>query len=201
VNPGQGVTASFDLVADPDAASKVYKIPVSYAYTDPSNVNYTKQNYISIMVGDTPELTSYLDSSTIYKEGTTGEVIVKFVNKGLNQIKFLYAKLMPTDDYDVLSPTSVYVGKIDSDDYETVSYKLYVKKGVKDHIDLPLTLEYKDVNNNDYSQNATLSLRIYSTDEAVKVGLESKSNLVPVLVILVLAVGGYITYRKFRKRK
>ncbi|MBS3109189.1 hypothetical protein J4227_01545 [Candidatus Woesearchaeota archaeon] len=201
VKPSERVTATFNLVADSDAASKVYKIPVTYSYTDPSNRNYTKQNYISIMIGDSPELIGQMESSEVYKAGMSGEVIVKFVNKGLNQIKFLYATLDPTGDYDVLSPKEVYVGNIDSDDYETLSYKIYVKDSVQDSVMLPIHLEYKDVNNNDYYEDLKLEVKLFSSEDAQKMGLEKKSNALPILIGAVVVIIGFLVYRKLKKKK
>ena len=201
LNPGQQITAGFNLIVDSDAVSKVYKIPVTFSYNDPSNNNYTKQSYISIVVGDTPELTANIDSSEVYKTGMQGKITVKFVNKGLNDIKFLYAALNPAEDYTMLSPIQVYVGKVSSDDYQTIDYELFVKDTAKDKITLPLMLEYKDINNNEYVANVSLDVTLYSSSEAQKLGLEKQNLTFVYVIVLVLLVAGYFFYRGHRKKK
>ncbi len=200
LGPKQEVSAEFNLIVDPDAKSKVYKIPVTYTYTDLSNIDYSKENYISVVVGDTPDMLVNLESSKVYKSGMQGEVTVKFINKGLNDVKFLYAKLNPTDDYDLLTPTKVYVGKVDSDDYSTVQYRIYVKDTAKDKITLPLTIEYKDINNNDYTKDLVLDVKLYSTKEALKLGLENRNQTWIYILIVIIIIAAFIFFRSRKKK-
>ena len=194
-------TAEFNLVTDANAESKVYKIPVTYSYTDPTNTNYSKINYISLKFGQTPELVTTLDSTTLYQAGTTGEVIVKFVNKGINDVKFLYAKLKPSDDFDLISSPDMYVGNIDSDDYESVNYKLYIKPEANGKVILPLSIQYKDDNNKNYQTDVSLELTLFNKEEAIRMGLEKRNNLWVYAVVLLVLVAAFLLYRNFRKRK
>ena len=141
-------SVKFKLIVDPSAEAAVYKIPMTITYNDMQGQNYTKQTLISMVVGSEPDLAVTIDSSTANMKGKVGELIVKFVNKGFSEIKFLYVTLEDCDDFEVISPKEVYLGNIDSDDYETAEYQIYVKGGNGD-IKVPLTIEYKDTNNKD----------------------------------------------------
>ena len=69
----------------------------------------------------------------------------------LIDIKFLNVKLDKAEGYKVLSPYEVYIGNIDSDDYETADFKINVDKASKEKVILPLTIEYNDANNQEYT--------------------------------------------------
>ncbi len=191
----------FDLVVDPDAKSQVYKIPLKLAYSDNLNKNYSKILLLSLVVGGEPDISAYIDGTTIYKAGKNGETTIKIVNKGLTDVKFLSARLSKGDNYKILSPENVYVGNIDSDDYETVDFKLGVNKDVKDKIVLPLSIEYKDSNNRNYKRDASLELPIYTSSEARSLGLEDNGNEMAIFVVIAVLVIGFFAYRSWKKRK
>jgi hypothetical protein len=163
--------------------------------------NYSKNNIISLTIGGEPDLAVTLDSSTAHMAGKTGEVIVKFVNKGFSEIKFMYVVLGESEDFEVLSPKEAYLGNIDSDDYETAEYEIYVNPKAKGDIILPLTIEYKDSNNNPYTKNIKLQNRIYTKDEAKKFGIVKTSSTGGIVVVLIIVGIGLFFYRRWKKRK
>ncbi len=194
------VPLEFSLMVDPDAKSKVYKVPLKMQYSDILNKNHSKTLTIALVVGAEPDLSVYVDSTTVYNAGKTGEVTVKIVNKGLTDIKFLNVKLDKTEGYKVLSPYEVYIGNIDSDDYETADFKFSVEKKIKDKVALPLTIEYKDANNQDYKKKVNLELPIYTSSEAEKLGLVKGNGKIKWIAILVVIAGGFFGYRMWRKK-
>lgn len=191
----------FNLLADPDAKSKSYKVPLRIEYSDILNKNYSKTRTVTLVVGMEPDLSVYIDSTTAYTAGRTGEVSVKIVNKGLTDIKFLNVKMDKAEGYKVLSPYEVYIGNIDSDDYETADFKINVEKASKEKVVLPLAIEYKDANNQDYTKKVSLELPIYTSSEAKRLGLVEKGNKGILLAILAIAVAGFFAYRIWKKRR
>lgn len=192
---------TFMLMAEGDADSDVYKIPVDISYLDNIGTKYYKNVSIGILVGDAPDLSTIIDSATIYRAGEKGKITVKFVNKGITDIKFLNVKLMKSNEYDIISSDEVYVGNIDSDDYETAEFDLFVKKTKEKEIGIPLEIVYHDVNNNYYSEEAELELRLYSASEAKRYGLVKGNGTVGTLIIVVIVVGGFLFYRRLKKKK
>jgi len=75
----------------------------------------------------------------------------------------------------------------------------YIKKSNKKQAVLPLVLEYKDANNNNFKDNVKLPLKIYSTAEAKKLGLIKGDGKTGFVVIIVVIVLGLIFYRRWRK--
>jgi len=192
---------SFKLLANPDAESGVYQVSLKIDYSDDLGKGYFKNSTIGIVIGAEPDLSITLDGSEIYQRGKSGDVIIKIVNKGVTDIKFVNMKLMESEDYRILSTDEVYLGNIDSDDFETADFNLFVEKGDKIPIKLPLILEYKDANNNNYKDRINLELDLYSASEAKKFGLEDENGFVGILIVIIIIIVGVYYYRKSIRKK
>ncbi|MBI4451835.1 hypothetical protein HY637_00250 [Candidatus Woesearchaeota archaeon] len=201
IEPQSTKSIEFELLADADAVSKSYKIPMSIRYSDATNKNYSKSNIITVIVGDEPDVSVGIDSATIYNAGNAGEITVKIVNKGLPDMKFVNVKLERSDKYRIISPAEVYIGNIDSDDYETAEFKLFVEKTSDKKVVMPLAVEYKDANNKDYKNVVNLELPLYTSPEAKKLGLVKGNGNITWVFLAVLAVAGFFGYRVWKKRK
>ena len=201
LEPESSESMEFELIADPDAVSKSYKIPISIKYSDALGRNFSKSNIVTMIVGGKPDVSVGIGSSTIYTAGTAGEITVKIVNKGLPDMKFVNLKLDKSDKYRIISPAEVYIGNIDSDDYETADFSLYVEKTSEKKITLPLTLEYKDSNNKDYANTVNLELPLYTSSEAKKLGLIKGNGTFTKIILVALAVAGVFFYLRWRKHK
>ena len=194
---------SFELLAKPEAESGVYQVPLRISYSDELNKGYIKNGTIGLIVGAKPDLSITLDESDIYESNKAGEIVVKVVNKGLTNIKFVNIELIGTDKYRVISNNEVYLGNIDSDDFETAEFELYVESTREKEIILLLILEYKDANNNNYKDEVKLKLRLYSGTEAKKFGLKESNGFVGILIVAFIVVAGVLYYRKrmIKKKK
>ena len=201
VEGGVEESVKFNLIVDSSAESTVYKIPVTITYNDMQGINYTKDTIISLVVGSEPDLAVTIDSSTAQMPGSVGDVVVKFVNKGFSEIKFLYVTLEENGDFEIISPSESYLGNVDSDDYESAEYRVYVSSKAKDKITLPLTIEYKDTNNNHYTKKLNLENRIYSSREAKMFGIAKGSSAWGFIVLVVIVVAGLLIYRRYKKKK
>src|SRR3989338_4124939 len=191
----------FNLIADPDAKSKVYKVPLKLQYSDVLNKNYSKTLIVALVVGVEPDISVYVDTTSVYTAGSTGDISVKIVNKGLSDLKFLNVKLDKSEKYKVLSPYEVYIGNIDSDDYETADFKLSIEKTKDKKLLLPITIEYKDANNQEYTKNMNIELTLYTKSEAKKLGLVEGNGTSWVLVAVILLAAGFFAYRYWKKRR
>ena len=116
-------------------------------------------------------------------------------------LSFVYTTLLESDDYAIISSPKVYVGNIDSDDYETAEFTIYVTKVKEKEIDLPMLVEYKDDNNKGYSRRINLGLRLYSSTEAKKLGLVKSSKFVGISIAIVIVVIGLLAYYYWKKEK
>ncbi|MFH1591014.1 MAG: COG1361 S-layer family protein [archaeon] len=202
IGPGMQEYVEYNLITDADAEAKVYKVPVSITYSDERGANYSTIPYIALVVSDVPSVSVSLDSSDIIKPGQKGSSTVQFTNMGLGKIKFLNVELAESDLYDILSSPEVYIGNIDSDDYETADFDLYVKDCDDEcHVALPLSYSYMDANNNEYFRQETIDLVLYSSEQIEQLNLEQKSPAVGIIIVVVVVVIGLFLYGRWRKRK
>ncbi len=192
LQPGEEKTVEFSLMADPDAEAKPYKIPLMISYYDLTGMMYNKSNIIGLIIGSEPELSVDVDANEL-KKGANSKVSIRLVNKGLTNIKFLTSILADSKDYEIISSKEVYVGKIDSDDYQTADYTLNVKKTKDNKVALPLTIEYMDANNQKYTEQKELSVAVSGSGSHISFGM--------VVFIVICAVIGYFVYRRWEKKQ
>ena len=197
----EGYEFVFNLLAKPEAESGVYQVPLEIRYSDGLNKGYTRNGTIGITINAKPDISVTLDDSEIYESGKSGEVAIKVVNKGLTDIKFANLKLLSVDSYKIISNDEVYLGNIDSDDFETAEFNVYVGKTREKTAILPLVLEYKDANNNNYKDSIELKLSLYSGTEAKKFGLKKSNGFVGFLIVAAIVTAGVFYYRKSVKKR
>lgn len=191
----------FELLADATATSQVHKIPVKITYSDKFRKNYTDTNVVSIFVNQEPTWYSTIESTTIYTTKSKGEVTIKFVNNGPVDIKYLNAELIESDDYKILSSKKKYVGNIDSDDYETTDFELYINSKKGKEVALPVKVTFMDSNNNKYAKDISLKLPLYSISEAKKLGFVKSSNKTGIVIVILIVGAGVWWYMRRRKKK
>jgi len=196
----QSYEFSFDILVNPETAAGVYQVPLKISYSDKLGSRYTRNGTIGLVVNAKPDISVTLDETEIYSSKMAGEVVVKVVNKGVTDIKFVNMKLLGSESYRILSNREAYLGNIDSDDFETADFRIYVSSK-ENEFKLPFVLEYKDANNNEYSDNFEIEVPLFSSSEAKKLGLaQNSSKFTWIIAIAVLAVG-FFFYRKYRKKK
>lgn len=202
INPGKVETVDFTLITDPDASADIYKIPITVQYSDELGTNYSKSEIISVVVGDEPLLEPLLDSTEVFMKGQAGMVYVSFTNKGTTDVKLLDVELRESDYIKVISPSKVYIGNVDSDDYETAEFKIYIKDTEDSKVPLVLNYNYLDPNNNLYERQETVYIDLYTKDEAKKYGINGYNNSSSgFVIILIVIVAGYFVYRWWKKRR
>jgi hypothetical protein len=202
IKAGDTSVVSFDLTAYPDATSRVYKVPVILTYKDELETEFEKEDIIGIIVGSAPDIYVVIDQTDLVAGKKTGKVSFKFVNKGVTDVKFLDVILDETDEYKIISANEEYIGNIDSDDFESVDFSIYLKENDNEEdggtIDFPLHIEFKDANNRDYSEDITLKYTIRTAAE--KGEAKSSSGMIIIAAIIIIIVG-WIVYRKWEKRR
>ena len=191
IEEGTRETVSFQLIALPDARPQIYKIPLKIRYNDNEELTV-----ISINVKSQAILGVAIDESKVVKAGDKGEIIIRFVNKGLADIKFVSAELVPSSDYHILSASSVYVGNIEPDDFETASFNIYINNKISF---IPIKVEYRDSENKIFTKTEFLDINIYSQEEAKKLGLIKTSNTYYIIIAIVLILIIFFVFRIIRK--
>lgn len=195
IRPNEVQNFQYEIITYPDAVSKVYKIPIQIKYLDSSNNEIVQNDFITFIVGSEPDLSILVDSFDYAGPDGMSKLSVRIVNKGLSDIKFANVFITQQDNYEIVGNKEVYVGNIDSDDFETADFDIKVKSlSPEQVIEFPLTVEYKDSNNNDYSIDETLSQKVFS----FKSNQGGSSTVI--LVVIVIAIVGYFFYRRSKKK-
>lgn len=184
---GESKQANFSIIVAPDASVKVYKIPVTIKYTDQRNNKYEKSSYISLVVDAQPEYVLNIEESDVYKEGITGNIVISLSNIGVANLNYATLTLEEGEYYIVLSSNTVYLGNLESDDYETAQFKIYTKDYAEE-LPLNFRLVYKDAFNQNYDEQITLTTKMFTSWEAKKYGLTEGGSWFTVLFII-LGVG------------
>ncbi len=195
--PGETQSFVFSIIATPSAASGVYKIPVKMSYSDQIGKNFTRDDLISLIIGGKPSVIALVSEQGILEKGKTGEFTVQVLNSGLVDAKLAMMMINKSPDYELLSPSSIYIGGIDSDDFDTAKVKVYVKS---DSIRMPVSLNYMDANNNEYREAFVLEPKVYTSKETDGYGLQKKGITGFVIAGVIIIVGLLVYRAKFRKK-
>ena len=201
IGPKENYEFDFNILTNPDAEAGSYQVPLKISYSDDLGKTYLTNGTIGFIVGAKPEISITLDDSQIFESEKSGDIVIKVVNKGVTNIKFVNLKLNPSNDYELLSNDEVYVGNIDSDNFETADFKLFMKKTKNKVIKIPLIIEYKDANNNNFRQNVELNLKLYTSSEAKEFGLKQGNGYIGVVIIVAIVGAGLFYYRRYSKKK
>lgn len=189
------IEKNFSIVVLPNSKEGVYKIPFTIQYIDEIGNSYSENNTISVKISAKPKIFAELTSSDIYEGNLMGKINIKMANKGVGDLKFLVIELLPSEDYEIIGSSKDYVGALNSDEYETVDFKLNVKEAKKE-VNLKIKRDYTDANNKEYSDNIEIPLKVISAKEA---GIKQNNNNLAILVIIGLLIA-YVVYRKIRKK-
>ncbi len=192
--------ATFSVIVAADAEVKVYTIPVKISYTDQKGNEYEKTTYISVVVDAEPEYVLNLEESDVYQEGQNGNIVVSLSNIGIANINYATLTILPSEDYIILSTDTVYIGNLESDDYETAQYKIYADN-YKEELPLKFRLVYKDAYNKEYDEQITLTTKMFTSWEAKKYGLTQGSSSFFWIVLLIIGAGAGWYFWKRRKKQ
>lgn len=199
LNSDKTKDAQFEIVAFNDAKSGIYKIPVRIDYNE-DDVIKTKTSLISIMINSVPIIEADVEDGLLLK-GVNNKMTIKIVNKGLADVKFLEIEAGSSTSYSILSQKKIYVGDVDSNDFQTVDFNVYFDSNGISTVNFPVTVYYKDVANKEYTEDFNIPLKVYSREQAQKLGLVSTSNYGLIITIVVIVIIIFIIYRIIRKRR
>jgi hypothetical protein len=202
LNDGEDESATFRVIASADANLGLYKIPVLISYSDEDGNQFAKVNYISVLITSKPDISVFLDEPN-YILGANSEISVQVVNRGLSDAQFLSIELLNSDFYDVISMDEVYIGDLDSDDFDSADFSLSLNYPLPTRVTIPVEISYYDSNNNFYTEDFVLRADVYTMEQAQKLGLVATPDYTWVVVIvgLVVLFIAYRIIRSIRKRR
>ncbi len=194
-------TLTFTVIAEPDAASGLYKVPINISYNDEKGNSYAQTDVLAVVIGERPKINVYIKKSTVMKAETAGRVTLEIANSGNTDIKYAELQLQPSDDYQLVTTHDYfYLGNIDSDDTQSEDIDIYVAGDI-DKISIPVQLKYVDANNQPFQQTFDLELNLYTSSELKKFGIETSSKAWIYVVIVLIIIGGFLGYKYYWKKR
>lgn len=196
VGAGESQNVTFRLDVDGDAENQLYKLPIQIDYQNQAGQELSVTETTGVNVGGFPNLDVDVDESDIRSSGQRGTVTFRVLNKGEGQARFVGIQLEESDQYEIISEDSIYIGSMIADDYQTAEFDIYVKEGLE-NLEMPVNVEYRD-GEGDQTSEFLVDRKLYSSSELDRYGINQSGNtwLVAVVVIVLLAGGVYYWRRK-----
>lgn len=186
-------TFAFTLKASTTANPGDYKIPYTLTSSDSTLV---KKGTIGVTIEASPDLefTTTLETPVT---GQKGKINLKIVNKGQSDARFVSVTVDP-DGFTLLSENPLYIGSVNSDDFETASFDVLFNT-LRPHF--TGTVEYVDFDNRKIIKDLDIPLTVYTTQRATELGIIKKSNAGSYITILVVLIIVYFVWRSIKKRR
>lgn len=191
--------ASFDLIVFSDAVSGTYNIPVTVSYNNGTPILNEPLGLVSVIINAQPKIDISSEESFLIK-GTNEKISIKIVNSGLGNSKFLTINLNQISGLEVTSTNSVYIGNIDSNDFDTADFNVFVNTNAPSTINLPVKLTYTDSQNNQVTESKIISIKTYTAKEAMSLGLVQGNNTFLIIASIAGALILFLIYRRIRKK-
>jgi len=203
----QQILLEYDLFVAEDAPEGTYPIKIKLCTDENCTTSVEKEIEITVQTGGTPGIEVGLEDFDIFSGGKRGKVTIHVVNRGDLDVKYLVIELLPTEQFDIISPSRIYIGEMESDDFETAEFEIYVHenvaKDVSQKIQLPVYLDYTDANDKKYSESQSVYLKVYSQSDLIKMGLKRDYDKTKQYFILGVSaiVALFLIYRFYKKRQ
>jgi hypothetical protein len=191
------VDLTFDVISTPGADEGMYNSTITVDYLN--HIGDERQDideFGILVIKSEPKIFAKIDSTEIYKGSDTGEVTITFVNNHLANLKFLTVELLDSEEYKIISANKEYIGDLDSDDFESVDFRLKIDN--EKMIPLKLKISYMDALNKEYSEEMVVDFNVMSASE---LGISSNGTSQAIFGIIILGVIGYYFYKRYKKKK
>lgn len=194
IDEGDDEEFTFLIKSANDIAPGDYKIPyfITYNFKDKPE---QKSGFIGITIKANAELSFSLETEKPIL-GQQDKLTLKIINKGFADAKFVSVKIIP-EGFNVLSDKEVYIGTIDSDDFETAAFDVIYQKL---NPILTAIIEYKDFDNKNMEKTITLPITAYTQERAIELGLISKNNTQLYIFLVIALILIFILYRVIKRR-
>lgn len=191
IQDDESETFLFTLAASPSAQPGDYNIPYTIKTSDDS-ISRKGTFGVKVRANSDIDFSSSIDNPIV---GEKAQLSIKMINKGLGEARFVTIRVQP-QGYTLLSENYLYIGSIDSDDFETATFDIIIKN---QNVDAIATIEYEDIDGNKYSQDLDTSIKTYTQERAIELGIRKKNNLPFFMGIVIALIIIWIFIRAIRK--
>lgn len=198
IKDGDDDDISFVLVPSLSATPTDYNIPYTVSYLEEDADERTqKEGSFGLRVGARTDLDFSVETSETPILNKQGELSLEIINRGLGDLKSVTVTIMP-EGFELISNYKYFVGTVDSDDTEVAQFDVVYRSKTPS---LKAKVEYKDFENTDQVKVVTIPFGVYSEEEAMKLGLITKSNTGIYVGVVILIIIAFFVYRKIKKKR
>ncbi len=171
-----------------------YAIPYTLTY-EINNQQKTRTGTLGIKVKADPDLSFSLSTENPVLN-QKGQLTLKIVNKGFFDARFVSLKILPIG-LTLLSEDEVYIGTVDSDDFETASFDVIF---TSQNPVFRAIVEYKDFDNQLKITNINLPIKVYTREKAIELGIIKQNNTPLYIEIIIAIILIWILWRVWKRR-
>mgnify|MGYP001611357717 FL=1 len=190
---------TFRIRASNGIAPGDYQIPYVLTFVQDNQLK-TKQGSIGVTVRAQPQISFSInvENPVINQEG---KINLKIINKGFADARFVSVKAIQSG-FTILSEKEIYIGSIDSDDFETATFNVVFKN---QNPTFSAIIEYTDFDNKKKFENVDLPVQIYTKEKAIELGILKRNNFplysgIAIVIIVVLLIYSAVKKRRRMKR-
>ncbi len=211
LNPGQGASVPFTLIADPTVTSGAYNLIVNVSYTVGFNTTKSTSSNMGVFIGGIADFdVSVQDYATT---GTTFTV----ANIGANPTTSVSVSVPNQPEYLVTGASSVFLGNLNPGDFTLATFQVAATARNRSTGQNPLTIEiaYTDTNGVRQTVDKQVPIQLTSafgtttgTTGTSTNQFQRRTSFPVVEIIVVLAAAGIVIYifrrrifARFRKKK
>ncbi|HLD00992.1 MAG TPA: hypothetical protein VJC39_04560 [Candidatus Nanoarchaeia archaeon] len=198
IRDGRTNKFSFKVRASSSAKPGDYEIPyvLSYQLENDKAINKVSGTIGLRITGD-PELSYTVTAEKAVVNAPT-QVKFKIVNKGYAEAKFVAVTIVP-EGLTLLSDREVYLGTVESDDFETANFEVIY--GASGEQFFRAVVTYRNFENQEETKNVILPVTVYSPEEALALGIIKSSSLGKYFLGALMLVVGFIVWKAVRKHQ
>jgi len=190
-------TFVFRIRSSPSATPGNYEIPYVLEYiVSGDDSPKTRNGGIGVQVEANPIL-DYSVSTENAIVGRQGTINLRIVNKGFFDARFVSVRILP-EGFTVLSDENVYIGTVDSDDFENADFDV---KFTRQSPSFLAIVEYVNFDNERIIDNIEIPLRVYTEERALELGLIQPSPLGTYIAAAVTLILLIVLWRFWRRRQ
>jgi hypothetical protein len=190
---------SFTLRASTDITPGDYNIPymIKYANAEEDDETFEKSGSFGLRVSAKTEIDFAAEVNEDAIVGNEGKISLEIINKGLGNIKSVSIQIFP-NGFELLSKDKIFIGTINADDTDIASFDVIYKTS---NPTLSVKVDYKDFDNNDQIKTVNLPIKVYTKEEALKLGLIKKNQTGVYVGVSAGILLVWFVYRKIKKRR
>lgn len=183
------------LTVSPDASIGTTTIPIQLSYYDSTrSSSFVDTQQIGTSIMGNYNFIVTLDSQDVIAAGTTGSATIKIANGGNQQAFHLSVNVVKSKDFGI-TPTIIYVGNLNSDDYDSEKLSLNVGSIDPGLYPINLNITYEDSFGKTYSQIYPVNIQVSSQSE-YSLTHPAQTPFTFIIILIVVIVVLFIIYRK-----